>query len=117
MIICKNKKTIFKNGFIVNFVCKKISRHLDAAALSEFTGTYKFDENTEDDPFTITLKGPRLMVSIPGNPSFPISPLARDTFEVSMIGMELIFERGDNGAVNAMVMHYQDDVTRSTKLE
>jgi len=89
---------------------------VDAAALTAFVGTYKFDVRGGTS-FTISLKGGKLMADFPGNPPFPIASKAKDQFEFALASMVLNFKRNDDDDVDAVVMHNQGDVHRATKVK
>ena len=74
---------------------------LDAAALGNYVGKYRFDFGILD----VALKGDHLEAQLTGQPAFPIFASAKDRFFYKIVDAQLDFERDAGGKVVAVVLH------------
>ena len=71
-------------------------------ALGDYAGEYAFAPGVV---FTVRRREAGLEAQLTGQPYLPIFPRAKDRFFYKAVDAELVFERGDDGAVAAVVLH------------
>jgi len=74
---------------------------LDAAALGDYVGQYRFDFGVLD----VVLKRGRLEAQLAGQRAFPIFASAKDRFFYKIVDAQLDFARNAGGKVVAVVLH------------
>jgi hypothetical protein len=74
---------------------------LDAAALGDYTGKYKFSFGLLD----VELKGDHLEAQLTGQPAFPVFASGGDQFFYKIVEAQLTFERNADKKVTAVVLH------------
>ncbi|MGH8274279.1 MAG: serine hydrolase [Gammaproteobacteria bacterium] len=75
---------------------------LKAATLRDYVGRYKFSSGSAME---ITHRHGHLYAQLGGQPALPIYPSAKDQFFYILVKARISFERGKNGAVDALVLH------------
>jgi serine-type D-Ala-D-Ala carboxypeptidase/endopeptidase len=74
---------------------------LDAAALGDYVGKYRFNFGTLD----VVLKSGALEAQLTGQPAFPIFASARNKFFYKIVDAQLDFQRDAGGEIVAVVLH------------
>jgi hypothetical protein len=74
---------------------------LDAAALGEYVGKYKFDFGI----LVVVLKGNHLEARLGAQPVFPVFASGSDQFFYKIVDAQLTFERNADRKVAAVVLH------------
>lgn len=74
---------------------------LDAAALGEYVGEYKFDFGMLD----VVLKGNHLEARLGAQPVFPVFASGIDQFFYKIVGAQLTFEPNADRNVAAVILH------------
>jgi serine-type D-Ala-D-Ala carboxypeptidase/endopeptidase len=74
---------------------------LDATALGEYVGKYRFDFGTLD----VVLKGDHLEARLGAQPEFPVFASGADQFFYKVVDAQLTFERNADRKVAAVVLH------------
>lgn len=80
--------------------------------LAAFVGDYAINAAAR---FTIKLEDDGLHAMLTGQPFFPIFAKGNDVFFYKIVDAELHFERGEDGSVNALVLHQGGIVQRAEK--
>lgn len=75
---------------------------LPQKTLREYVGRYRLGPHAV---FSITLSDGRLQAQLTGQPSVSIHPSARDEFFYTQVDARISFKRGDDGKVDALVLH------------
>lgn len=75
---------------------------LDAAALQDYVGQYQLAPGAI---FDITTQGDQLYAQLTGQPSFPVFASAKDRFFYKVVDAQIDFVRGEDGKVEALVLH------------
>ena len=86
---------------------------LDAAALGDYVGTYRFDFGAI---FDVTFKSDHLEAQLTGQAAFPIFASATDKFFYKIVDAQLDFERETGGKVVAVVLHQNGRDMRAPRM-
>ena len=86
---------------------------LNAAALGEFVGKYRFDFGMLD----VALKGDHLEAQLTGQSAFSIFANAKDKFFYKIVDATLDFERDAGGKVVAVVLHQNGRDMRALRID
>jgi hypothetical protein len=86
---------------------------LDAAALGDYTGKYKFSFGLLD----IELKGDHLEAQLTGQQALPVYASAADQFFYRVVDAQLSFERDGDRKVTAVVLHQNGRDMRALRLD
>jgi len=85
---------------------------LDAAALGEYVGKYRFSFGILD----VALKSGHLEAQLTGQPAVPIFANAKDKFFYKIVDAQLDFERDAGGKVIAVVLHQNGRDIRASRI-
>jgi serine-type D-Ala-D-Ala carboxypeptidase/endopeptidase len=86
---------------------------LDAAALGDYVGKYRFDFGVLD----VALKSDHLEAQLTGQPALSIFANARDKFFYKVVDATLDFERDAGGKVVAVVLHQNGRDARAPRMD
>ena len=86
---------------------------LDAAALGDYVGKYRFDFGAV---FDVALKSDHLEAQLTGQAAFPIFASASDKFFYKVVEAQLDFERDAGGKVVAVVLHQNGRDMRAPRM-
>lgn len=82
--------------------------HIDfpgAAALAEYAGEYDFGLFQSGAVITVKATPETLLVTLTGQPAFPVFSIGKDKFEYDVVVATLTFERDAAGKIVAVVLH------------
>src|SRR5712671_4921953 len=85
---------------------------LDAAALGEYVGKYRFSFGILD----VALKSGHLEAQLMGQPAVPIFANAKDKFFYKIVDAQLDFERDAGGKVITVVLHQNGRDMRASRI-
>jgi CubicO group peptidase (beta-lactamase class C family) len=77
----------------------------NAAALAEYAGEYDFGQYQNGATITVKAAPETLLVTLTGQPAFPVFSIAKDRFEYDVVVAALTFERDAAGKIVAVVLH------------
>ncbi len=77
----------------------------DAATLAEYAGEYDFGQFQSGATISVRATPEVLLVTLTGQPAFPVFSIGKDRFEYDVVEAALTFERGAAGKVVAVVLH------------
>jgi len=77
----------------------------NAAALAEYAGEYDFGQFQPGATITVKATPEVLLVTLTGQPAFPVFSTGKDRFEYDVVTAALTFERDASGRVVAVVLH------------
>src|SRR6185295_14295041 len=77
----------------------------NAAALAEYVGEYDFGQFQPGATITVKATPEVLLVTLTGQPAFPVFSVGKDKFEYDVVVAALTFERDPAGKVVAVVLH------------
>jgi serine-type D-Ala-D-Ala carboxypeptidase/endopeptidase len=86
---------------------------LDAAALADYVGKYKFDFGALLD---VVLKSDHLEAQLSGQPAFPIFASAKDEFFYKVVEAQLHFERDAIDKIVAVILHQNGRDMRAPRM-
>jgi CubicO group peptidase (beta-lactamase class C family) len=86
---------------------------LDATALGEYVGKYKFDFGVLD----VALKDDHLEAKLGAQPSFPVFASGSDQFFYKIVDAQLTFERNPDRRVAAVVLHQNGRDMRAVRAD
>jgi hypothetical protein len=86
---------------------------LDAAALGDYVGKYRFDFGVLD----VALKSDHLEAQLTGQSAFSIFANAKDKFFYKIVDAQLDFERDAGGKVVAVVLHQNGRDVRASRID
>ena len=78
---------------------------VDPAIYDDYVGRYELAENLV---FTVTRQGDGLYVQITGQPRFEVFPESEVRYFYRVVDAQITFGRGDDGAVDHLVLHQND---------
>lgn len=87
-------------------------RFPDAATLQEYAGTYTLAPGAV---FTITVRGGTLFAQLTGQQALPVFAVGGERFDYDVVPASLQFERGEDGKVDALVLHQNGVQQRAAK--
>jgi hypothetical protein len=85
---------------------------LDAAALGDYVGKYRFGFGTLD----VVLKSDSLEAQLTGQSALPIFASARDKFFYRVVDAQLDFQRDASGKVVAVILHQNGRDMRAPRI-
>jgi hypothetical protein len=77
----------------------------NAAALAEYAGEYDFGQYQAGATIDVKAPGDTLLVTLTGQPAFPVFAVGKDRFEYDVVVAALTFERDAAGKIVAVVLH------------
>lgn len=77
----------------------------DAATLAEYAGEYDFGQFQPGATISVRAVPDVLLVTLTGQPAFPVFSIGKDRFEYDVVEAALTFERDAAGKVVAVVLH------------
>jgi len=77
---------------------------LEAKNLSKFVGSYRL---SDDEILETTLEADQLFVQITGDDRYPVFPYQDNAFFYKVADARLIFEMGENGRAEAVVLEVE----------
>lgn len=86
---------------------------VDPAIHDDYVGRYELAENVV---FTVTRQGDGLYVQITGQPRFQVFPESEARYFYRVVDAQITFGRGDDGAVDHLVLHQNDMDQRAERL-
>ena len=86
---------------------------VDPAIYDDFVGRYELAENVV---FTVTRQGRGLYVQITGQLRFQVFPESEARYFYRVVDAQITFGRGDDGAVDHLVLHQNDMDQRAERL-
>ncbi len=86
---------------------------VDPAIYDDYVGRYELAENLV---FTVTRQGDGLYVEITGQPRFQVFPESEARYFYRVVDAQITFGRGDDGAVDHLVLHQNDMDQRAERL-
>ena len=86
---------------------------VDPATYDDYAGRYRL---TEELVFTVTRQGDRLFVQLTGQPSFEVFPESGTKYFYRVVDAQITFGRGEDGAVDHLVLHQNDMDQRADRL-
>ena len=86
---------------------------LDAAALGEYVGKYKFDFAV----FDVVLNGDHLEARLGAQPAFPVFASGGDQFFYKIVDAQLTFERNADRKVAAVILHQNGRDMRASRVD
>ena len=86
---------------------------VDPAIYDDYVGRYELAENLL---FTVTRQGDGLYVEITGQPRFQVFPESEARYFYRVVDAQITFGRGDDGAVDHLVLHQNDMDQRAERL-
>ncbi len=86
---------------------------VDQAVYDDYAGRYRLNE---DLVFTVTRQDDRLFVQLTGQPRFEVFPESETKFFLRVVDAQITFGRGDDGAVDHVVLHQNDVDQRADRL-
>ena len=87
----------------------------NAAALAEYAGEYDFGNYQPGATITVRAVPGTLLVTLTGQPAFPVFAIGKDRFEYDVVVATLTFERDQAGKVIAVVLHQNGRDMRAPK--
>ena len=87
----------------------------NAAALAEYAGEYDFGQLQPGATITVKATPEVLLVTLTGQPAFPVFSIGKDRFEYDVVEAALTFERDAAGKVVAVVLHQHGMDMRAPK--
>ncbi len=87
----------------------------NAAALAEYAGEYDFGQFQPGATITVKATPEVLLVTLTGQPAFPVFSVGKDQFEYDVVTASLTFERDAAGKVVAVVLHQNGRDMRAPK--
>ena len=86
---------------------------VDPAIYDDYVGRYELAENLV---FTVTRQGDGLYVQITGQPRFQVFPESEARYFYRVVDAQITFGRGEDGAVDHLVLHQNDMDQRAERL-
>ncbi|HVG10799.1 MAG TPA: serine hydrolase [Thermoanaerobaculia bacterium] len=87
----------------------------DAATLAEYAGEYDFGQFQPGATISVRATPEVLMVTLTGQPAFPVFSIGKDRFEYDIVKAALTFERDAAGKIVAVVLHQNGMDMRAPK--
>ena len=91
----------------------RTAAEVDPAVYDDYAGRYELAENVV---FTVTRQGDSLFVQITGQPRFEVFPESETTYFYRVVDAQITFGRGEDGAVDHLVLHQNDMDQRADRL-
>ena len=86
---------------------------VDPAIYDDYVGRYELAENLV---FTVTRQGDGLYVQITGQPRFEVFPESETKYFYRVVDAQITFGRGEDGAVDSLVLHQNDMDQRAERI-
>ena len=86
---------------------------VDPSIYDDYAGRYQLAENVV---FTVTSEGDRLFVQLTGQPRFEVFPESETRYFYRVVDAQITFGRGEDGAVDHLVLHQNDMDQRADRL-
>ena len=87
----------------------------NAAALAEYAGEYDFGQFQPGATISVKATPEVLLVTLTGQPAFPVFSVGKDRFDYDVVEASLTFERDPAGKVVAVVLHQNGRDMRAPK--
>ena len=86
---------------------------VDPAIYDDYVGRYQLAENVV---FTVTRQGDGLYVQLTGQPRFQVFPESEARYFYRVVDAQITFGRGEDGAVDHLVLHQNDMDQRAERI-